>query len=170
MRILITAFILLGFMSFTKASIVLPEVLSDNMVLQQNCVIKIWGTSSQKKNVTVRASWTTTAFSTSCKPDGTFEISIFTPKGSFEKHNISISDGKALTLKNILVGEVWFCAGQSNMAMTFSGYGNQPIVNAKEETEKAKEENGIRMFNVEKTASYAMISPAKGKWLAIRKT
>jgi len=165
MRILITAFILLGFMAFTKASIVLPEVLSDNMVLQQNSTIKIWGTSTQKKNVTVRASWTTTAFSASCKPDGTFEISIFTPKGSFEKHNISISDGKAVTLKNILVGEVWFCAGQSNMAMTFSGYGNQPIENAKETIESAKEESGIRMFNVEKTASYAMISPAKGKWL-----
>ena len=135
------------------------------MVLQQNCVIKIWGTSSQKKNVTVRASWTTTAFSTNCKTDGTFEISIFTPKGSFEKHNISVSDGKALILKNILVGEVWFCAGQSNMAMTFSGYRNQPIANAKEEREKVKEESGIRMFNVEKTASYALNSPCKGKWL-----
>ena len=89
--------------------------------------------------MTVRASWTTTAFSTNCKTDGTFEISIFTPKGSFEKHNISVSDGKALILKNILVGEVWFCAGQSNMAMTFSGYRNQPIANAKEEREKVKE-------------------------------
>ena len=165
MKILITVFFLLSFTSFTRAAIVLPEVLSDNMVLQQNCVIKIWGTSSQKKNVTVRASWTTTSFSTNCKTDGTFEISIFTPKGSFEKHNISVSDGKALILKNILVGEVWFCAGQSNMAMTFSGYRNQPIANAKEEREKVKEESGIRMFNVEKTASYALNSPCKGKWL-----
>lgn len=165
MKILNTILFLLCFTSFTRATIVLPEVLGDNMVLQQNCLIKIWGASSLKKNVTVRTSWTNNVFSASCKPDGTFEISIFTPKGSFEKHNISISDGKALTLNNILVGEVWFCAGQSNMAMTFSGYWNQPIVNAKEETEKAKEENGIRMFNVEKTASYAMISPAKGKWL-----
>jgi len=165
MKILITVFFLLSFTSFTRATIVLPEVLSDNMVLQQNCVIKIWGTSSQKKNVTVRASWTTTAFSTSCKADGAFEISIFTPKGSFEKHNISVSDGKTVILKNILVGEVWFCAGQSNMAMTFSGYRNQPIANAKETIESAKEESGIRMFNVEKTASYALISPCKGKWL-----
>lgn len=156
---------ILFFAISAHAAVVLPEVLSDNMVLQQNNVIKIWGTSTLKKNVTVRASWTTTVFSTTCKSDGTFEISIFTPKGSFEKHNISVSDGIPVTLKNILVGEVWFCAGQSNMAMSFSGYRNQPIANAKEEMEAAKEENGIRMFNVEKTATYALANPIKGKWL-----
>jgi sialate O-acetylesterase len=143
----------------------LPEILSDDMVLQQNSAIKIWGTSTQKKNVTVRVSWTTTSFTASCKKDGTFEISIFTPKGSFEKQTISISDGLAVNLKNILIGEVWLCAGQSNMAMTFSGYRNQPIANAQETIESANEESGIHMFNVVKNASYAMISPAKGKWL-----
>lgn len=165
MKFLITAFILLSFSSFTRATILLPEILSDNMVLQQHSAIKIWGTSTQKKNVTVRASWTTTSFSATCKNDGTFEITIFTPKGSFEKHTISISDGLAVNLKNILVGEVWFCSGQSNMAMTFSGYQNQPITDSKETIESAKEESGIRMFNVVKNASYAMISPANGKWL-----
>lgn len=151
--------------AYTNAAIVLPEVLSDNMVLQQNNVVKIWGTSTVKKNVTVHASWTTTVFSTNCKSDGTFEISIFTPKGSFEKQTISVSDGITVTLKNILVGEVWFCAGQSNMAMSFSGYRNQPIANSKEEMEAAKEEDGIRMFNVEKSATYSLTNPIKGKWL-----
>jgi sialate O-acetylesterase len=165
MRFLITACLLLGFISFTGATIVLPEILSDNMVLQQNSSVKIWGTSTQKKNVTIRASWTTTSFSASCKNDGTFEITIFTPKGSFEKHSISISDGLAVNLKNILVGEVWFCSGQSYMAMTFNGYRNQPIANSKETIDSAKEDSGIRMFNVVKNASYAMISPASGKWL-----
>jgi sialate O-acetylesterase len=165
MKFLITAFILLSFSSFIRATIVLPEILSDNMVLQQNSTIKIWGTSTQKKNVTIRASWTTTSFSAACKKDGTFEISMFTPKGSFDKQTISISDGFAVNLNNILIGEVWFCSGQSNMAMTFSGYQNQPIAYAKETIESAKEESGIRMFNVVKNASYSMISPANGKWL-----
>jgi sialate O-acetylesterase len=165
MKTLFTLLSILCFASFSKATIALPEVLSDNMVLQQNSVIKIWGTSSIKKNVTVRASWTNTVFSSTCKPDGSFEISIFTPKGSFDKHTISVSDGLPITLKNILVGEVWFCAGQSNMAMTFSGYKNQPIENAKEEIANAKEESGIRTFNVEKSASYQTNIPIKGKWL-----
>lgn len=165
MKLLITTFILFSFLSFSRATIRLPEVLSDNMVLQQNSVIKLWGTSSVKKNVTVKVSWTNTVFSSTCKADGSFEISIFTPKGSFSKHNIILSDGTSTTLKNVLIGEVWFCAGQSNMAMTFSGYKNQPIANAKEAIAAAQEESGIRMYNVEKSASYAAVNPIKGTWL-----
>lgn len=148
-----------------RATIGLPEILSDNMVLQQKSVVKLWGTSTVKKTITVKVTWTNTVFSCTTKPDGSWELSIFTPKGSFEKQSMTISDGIPLTLKNILIGEVWLCSGQSNMAMTFSGYRNQPIANAKEEMAKAKEESGIRTFNVEKNASYAMMSPAKGKWL-----
>jgi sialate O-acetylesterase len=148
-----------------QASIKLPMILSDNMVLQQKSVVKLWGTSTTKKNITVRVSWTNTLFSCVTKPDGAWEISIFTPKGTFEKQSIIISDGTPLTLKNVLIGEVWLCAGQSNMAMTFSGYRNQPIANAKIEIEAAKEESGIRMFNVDKTASYAPTISAKGYWL-----
>ena len=51
------------------------------------------------------------------------------------------------------------------MAMTFSGYRNQPIDNAKNEIEAAQEESGIRMFNVDKTASYVPTNVAKGNWL-----
>ena len=125
-----------------NATIKLPMILSDNMVLQQKSVVKIWGTSTTKKNITVRVSWTNTLFSCKAKPDGSWELSLFTPKGTFEKQSIIISDGTPLTLKNVLIGEVWLCAGQSNMAMTFSGYRNQPIQNAKNEMEAAEEESG----------------------------
>lgn len=148
-----------------NAAIKLPSILSDDMVLQQKSVVKLWGTSSVKKNITVKASWTNTLFSCTTKTDGSWELSLFTPKGSFEKHSITISDGNAITLTNILIGEVWLCAGQSNMAMTYSGYRNQPIANAKEDLETANEDSGIRMFNVEKTASYSPATTVKGKWL-----
>ncbi|MFZ9586471.1 MAG: sialate O-acetylesterase [Crocinitomicaceae bacterium] len=147
------------------AEISLPEILGDHMVLQQNSVVKFWGTSSTKTTVSVRVSWTNTVFSCTPKPDGSWELSVFTPKGSFNKHNIIISDGVPITLKNILIGEVWFCSGQSNMAMTFTGYKKEPVANANEELIQANEESGIRMFNVEKYASYELIVPAKGDWL-----
>ena len=133
------------------ATIKLPMILSDNMVLQQKSVVKLWGTSTTKKNITVRVSWTNTLFSCKAKQDGSWELSLFTPKGTFEKQSIIISDGSPLTLKNVLIGEVWLCAGQSNMAMTYSGYRNQPIANAMNEMEAFNEESGIRMFNIEKT-------------------
>ena len=147
------------------AAVSLPEILADNMVLQQNSVVKFWGTSSTKTTVSVRVSWTNTVFSCTPKTDGSWELSVFTPKGSFNKHNIIISDGVPITLKNILIGEVWFCAGQSNMAMTFTGYKKEPVANANEVISNANEESGIRMFNVEKFASYELIVPAKGDWL-----
>lgn len=147
------------------AAIKLPAILSDNMILQQKSVVKLWGISTTKKNISVRVSWTNTLFSCASKPDGSWELSIFTPKGSFEKQSITISDGLPLSLTNILIGEVWLCAGQSNMAMTYSGYRNQPIANAKEDMEKATEESGIRMFNVDKTASNVPTNSIKGKWL-----
>ena len=148
-----------------NAAIKLPSILSDNMVLQQKSVVKLWGTSNTKKNISVKVSWTNTVFSCVTKKDGSWELSLFTPKGSFEKQSITISDGNPLTLTNILIGEVWLCAGQSNMAMTYSGYRNQPIANAKEDMEAANEESGIRMFNVEKTAAYTPAISTKGKWL-----
>jgi sialate O-acetylesterase len=147
------------------AAIKLPTILSDDMVLQQKSVVKLWGTSTTKKNISVRVSWTNTLFSCASKSDGSWELSVFTPKGTFEKQSITISDGVPLTLKNILIGEVWLCAGQSNMAMTYSGYRNQPIANAKEDMEDATEESGIRMFNVDKTASYTPTNSIKGRWL-----
>ena len=159
--------LLLIFVFYTPllATVKMPDLFSDNMVLQQNSVVKLWGKSSTKTTVSVKVSWTNTTFSCSPKVDGTWELSIFIPKGSFTKHNIIISDGNALTLKNILIGEVWFCAGQSNMAMTFTGYRNETIAHAKEEIGRANEESGIRMFNAEKFSSYELIVPPKGQWL-----
>jgi sialate O-acetylesterase len=156
---------LLLFQLHVLAAIKLPTILGDDMVLQQKSVVKLWGISTTKKNISVRVSWTNTLFSCASKPDGSWELSLFTPKGSFEKQNITISDGLPITLTNILIGEVWLCSGQSNMAMTYSGYRNQPIANAKEDMGSATEESGIRMFNVEKTASYAPANSIKGKWL-----
>lgn len=156
---------LLLFQLHVHGAIKLPSILSDNMILQQKSVVKLWGNSTTKKNISVRVSWTNTLFSCSSKSDGSWELSIFTPKGSFEKQTITISDGLPITLSNILIGEVWLCAGQSNMAMTYSGYRNQQIANAQEEMDAATEDSGIRMFNVGKTASYAPSNSIKGNWI-----
>jgi sialate O-acetylesterase len=150
--------------AFSK--IVLPPILDDQMVLQQNSTVKLWGSSSLKKGITVKVSWSSTWFQTWTKPDGTWEIEIFTPAGSFQEHWLKISDANDVKeLKNILIGEVWLCSGQSNMAMTFRGYKNQPIANADQFIAEANNTKGIRTFNVEKEASYTSSITAKGNWL-----
>lgn len=96
------------------ASIKLPAILGDNMVLQQKSDVKLWGWASPGSTVKVKTSW---GFAASTRADGggNWLLSVRTPEASFEKRNITISDGKSLVLSNILIGEVWLCSGQSNM-------------------------------------------------------
>ncbi len=151
-------------MAFSKIS--LPPILNDHMVLQQNSTVKLWGTSNLKKGITVKVSWSSTWFQTWTKPDGTWEIEIFTPAGSFQAHWLKISDANDVKeLKNVLIGEVWLCSGQSNMAMTFRGYKNQPIANAEQFIADANNTKGIRTFNVVKEASFTPKKVGEGNWL-----
>ena len=160
-------FLLLFWASAAFSKLGLPPILADNMVLQQNSTVKLWGTSSVKKSITVKVSWSSTWFQTWTKPDGTWEIQLFTPAGSFQEQWIKISDANDVKeLKNILIGEVWLCSGQSNMAMTFRGYKNQPIADADQFIAEANNTQGIRTFNVEKEASFTPKKVGEGDWLS----
>lgn len=147
-----------------KAEIVLPDIFSDNMVLQQNSTIKLWGTAKKNTSIYVKASWLNKSSKCISKENGEWEISIKTLDASFIKENIEISDGKAHKIQNILIGEVWLCSGQSNMAMTLNGYKNEPISQAIDYINNASDDNGIRMLNVQKTTSNVTSTHGKGKW------
>ena len=60
---------------------------------------------------------------------GRFKLKVSTPKAG-GPYSVTISDGKSLTLDNVLIGEVWLCSGQSNMQMPMKGYNNQPVLGA----------------------------------------
>jgi sialate O-acetylesterase len=148
-----------------NAKVVLPDVLSDNMVIQQNSTIKLWGTAKAKTAVKIKVSWSTVPYTCRSEKNGQWQISIQTNAASFQKHTITISDGKLITIQNVLIGEVWLCSGQSNMEMSFNGFKNQPIADANYYISNAKKESGIRMLNVVKSASLNSNSVGKGKWL-----
>lgn len=105
------------------ATVAVPAYFSDNMVVQQSAVITIKGTSSRGGKVVVGASWSKKKYTGTADKQGCFAIELPTPKASLKAHTITISDGDALTLRNVLVGEVWLCAGQSNMEMPVGGWG-----------------------------------------------
>ena len=148
-----------------NAKVVLPDVLSDNMVIQQNSTIKLWGTAKAKTAVKIKVSWSTVSYTCRSEKNGQWQLSIKTNAASFQKHTITISDGKLITIQNVLIGEVWLCSGQSNMEMSFNGFKNQPIADANYHISNAKKESGIRMLNVVKSASLNSNSVGKGKWL-----
>lgn len=148
-----------------NAKVVLPDVLSDNMVIQQNSTIKLWGTAKAKTAVKIKVSWSTVSYTCRSEKNGQWQLWIKTNAASFQKHTITISDGKLITIQNVLIGEVWLCSGQSNMEMSFNGFKNQPIADANYYILNAKKESGIRMLNVVKSASLNSNSVGKGKWL-----
>src|ERR1700674_5221568 len=95
------------------ANVRLPAVLSDNMVLQQRSTTKLWGWCEPGEKIYVTASWNNNRDSAKGTRDGNWQLSLATPAagGPF---TIEIKAGNTIVLKNVLVGEVWVCSGQSN--------------------------------------------------------
>lgn len=103
------------------AEIKLPSIFCDNMVMQQQTQAAIWGKASKNATVSISTSWNGKSYSAKASADGSWKIQVATPKAG-GPYEITISDGKSLRLKNVLIGEVWVCSGQSNMEMPMKGY------------------------------------------------
>jgi len=95
-------------------SLKLPRLFCDNMILQQKMKNTFWGWAKAGEKVTVKASWGTEA-SAQADADGKWKLLLETPKFG-TGHSLTISGGKdTIEIKNVAIGEVWLCAGQSNM-------------------------------------------------------
>ena len=93
------------------AKVDLPEILSDNMVLQQQTEVKLWGKAKANAEVSISPSWTNNIYTVKTDNDGKWIAEIQTPSASYTPYTITLSDGEVTTLNNILIGEVWFCSG-----------------------------------------------------------
>jgi len=107
------------------ADLQLPKIFSNNMVLQQNSEVKIWGNDTPNTAISVKASWGEAAVVTS-DGKGHWSLTISTPSATTD-HQLVISGSSKQTINNINLGEVWLCSGQSNMEMPVKGEKNQPV-------------------------------------------
>ena len=157
--------ILLAITHISFAQVKLPEVLSDNMVLQRNSLVKIWGWASPGEKVNVYTDWIDEAFNTITGDDGSWLLAIPTGEAG-GPHNITIEASNKIELNNLLFGEVWVCSGQSNMEYTFKmfgGWSNNYFAN----TLKDLIDNGysqVRLFELEKNTSPEPLNDCTGKW------
>jgi sialate O-acetylesterase len=133
------------------AKVRLPSIIGDNMVLQQQAGAPVWGKAAPGRKVTVRASWGGKA-SVTAKSDSSWMVRLSTPTAG-GPYSITISDGQPVTLKNVLVGEVWLCTGQSNMAMPMQGFRNKPVEGAMNTILSATPDTPIRMARVQRGGS-----------------
>ena len=145
-----------------SATITLPAMFSNNMVLQQHADVAIWGNSFPKSSVTLLASWNKKAYKTTTDASGKWRLTIHTPNagGPF---SIKIKDTATLTINNVLIGEVWFCSGQSNMEMPMRGFKNQPVFHSNEILLDAAN-NNLRLFEAKRNAATTPQENCTGEW------
>jgi sialate O-acetylesterase len=136
-----------GFVS--HAEVKLPHVLSSHMVLQRDRPVHIWGWSEPGEKVTVSLN----AASQTATGDQLGHWSVYLPPqaagGPFQ---VKVSGTNNIALDDVMIGDVWFASGQSNMEMPLKGFpGNAVVNNAAEEIRTANHPN-IRFLLVSRTA------------------
>ncbi len=157
------AFLLaIGYSTVSFSQVKLPSFFSSNMVLQQNTLVSIWGTDKANIEVEVVGSWGKKA-TTKTDNNGNWKVKLNTPIADKTPYTIHIKGTNEVVLNNVLMGEVWLCSGQSNMAMALKGFNLSPITNSAEAILNAKN-NNIRFFTAERNASLALENNVTGEW------
>ena len=141
----------------------LNSLFSDNMVLQRNTLVSIWGKGPPNKKVKVNSEWGENLI-LKCNSNGVWNGQLKTPEAGGPFSIIIISGTDKIKVNNVLIGEVWLVSGQSNMAMTLKGYPNEPILNSESEILNANYPN-IRMFTVRKSISIKPLDDLNGEWI-----
>lgn len=144
--------------AFMMANINLPAIFTDNMVLQRNAEVIIWGNASPKEEITLKADFLDKEYKIIAGNDATFKFVIPTGKEG-GPYKISLKGYNEVVLKNVMLGEVWLLSGQSNMEMSAS-WG---IKDGEMEVSKANHPN-IRFFSVPKLSSAFPQDNLYGNW------
>jgi len=144
------------------AKVVPNSLFSDNMVLQHGVTVPVWGIADVNENITIE--FCGQKVSTVAKNGRWFiKLKPLNPGGPFD---MIIKGDNTVKINNILVGEVWVCSGQSNMARMLGPHPVQkPIVNYQKEVNDAVNYPQIRQFTVALKASANKLEDVHGKWM-----
>lgn len=140
----------------------LHPLFGSHMVFQRNAQAPIWGWAGPGEKVTIRTTWGANATATA-GPDGRWKTKV-TTKGAGGPYEVAVSGENSLWLRNVMVGEVWVCSGQSNMEWPLGTFpGMTPVRNSNEEVAAALFPS-IRLFNVKKARSITIEEACEGSW------
>lgn len=139
-----------------RAEIRLPDILGDSMVLQQNQAVPIWGWANAGESVTVKFGKQTR--NAVADANGKWRVDLRSLKAGFAPQTLTIEGTNRIELKNILVGEVWLVAGQSNMQRLL-----RETANGAEVQSKANSPN-IRIFNASRDVAFKKKQGKLGEW------
>jgi sialate O-acetylesterase len=153
---LLLSLIIVSVSSAVYADVRLPAIIGDNMVLQQDTKVRIWGNANPGEQVVVTLQDKSSR--TVADKQGRWEIWL-PPLKAGGPLELSVKGNNALTIKNVLVGEVWVCSGQSNMEW--------PLINTIDGAETVAQAKypEIRLFTVEKNTAASPLNDVEGHWV-----
>ena len=160
--------ILTGWLSASDvlAKIELPDIVGDNMVLQQQTNARLWGKAQAGATISVKADWLGETIKTKADKNGQWQLTLITPTAEKKEHQIMLSENgqKQLTLSRVLIGEVWFASGQSNMEMPLEGFWNCPVNGSNEAIATAAEHPWVRVAPIKQNGQTKPVETCSGKW------
>ena len=165
-KALLAAALLLLSLALTAGNLKFSSLIGDNMVLQQNTKVRIWGTASPRASVSVSASWSKKPpVTTRADSEGHWEVMLETFGASFNPQVVQASSGgETVRATNVLIGEVWICSGQSNMEMTLGGGMGTPVEGNLDEIALSAQYKGVRHLTVRKARATEPQYDAEGEW------
>ncbi|MEY4488609.1 MAG: hypothetical protein RIQ79_1117 [Verrucomicrobiota bacterium] len=154
--------ILLALVAPLSAEVRCAKPFSDHMVLQRDLPVPVWGEATPGEAVTVEFAGQTQ--STAANTEGRWRVTLDALTSSTDPRVLSIRGTNKLTFSDVLVGEVWFCSGQSNMEKQLGPRkGQKPTDNHELETAAANYPQ-LRLFQVPRSNQKAD-APALNQWL-----
>lgn len=138
----------------------LPKLISDNMVLQRDTKITIWGWAAVGEKVRIR--FNKLSYYTTTGADSTWRVTLYAQKAG-GPYEMKIKGSNKIVIKNILIGDVWVCSGQSNMELPMERVKEKYAAVIAQSTNPA-----IRQFNVATTFEFQkqQTNFESGSWVA----
>jgi len=151
-------------MKSLSGEVVLPAVLSDHMVLQQFSWVNLWGRADPGEVITIMTGWDRKSCTVQTDQAGQWQVRLFSG-GPGGPYTISFTGKNKVELKDVMVGEVWVCSGQSNMEFTFNYLGGWKYFSGLKKSFDTANLYRVRLCTVQKQVSQNPSDTCKAQWL-----
>ncbi|MDD2709328.1 MAG: sialate O-acetylesterase [Verrucomicrobiae bacterium] len=138
------------------ADVKMPAIFADNMVLQRNMDIPVWGWADPGEQITVKLNQRQAA--AAANSQGQWKV-LLPPAAAGGPFEMTMAGKNAVVFKNVMIGDVWICSGQSNMEMN--------VRNSKDAAAEMAQagHSNIRMFSVLREMSWEPKTDCHGAWI-----
>ena len=150
----------------TQAKVRLPHLVGDNMIIQQQTDVRLWGWAQPGSKVVATTSWSKQKSVAKADDLGRWLLTVKSPAASYTPLTITFDDGDGkVTINNVLAGEVWVCAGQSNMEMPVKGFWGCPVEDYNSVVIDAAQHAGVRSAKIPSIMRMEPQEDADTKWV-----